>query len=131
VPASNTAPENATGDLVLLVSEHDVVVTGEEQHRRALAPHAPRPGHSPRVFAFALWPAPVARGKYAGKPGVEVWLNGARVGELTFRMAQRYGPVVEEVLRRGGRPGCLGRVENSPRGPQVVLRLPVSSPLRP
>ncbi|OLT11804.1 hypothetical protein BJF78_25940 [Pseudonocardia sp. CNS-139] len=39
-------------------------------------------------------------------------------------MAQRYGPLVVDVLRRGGRPACLALVRDGKRGLEMVLQLP-------
>jgi hypothetical protein len=61
-----------------------------------------------------------------------VLLDGRRVGELTHRMAQRYGQLVDRVLAGGSRPGCLARViEGRPAADgqrllEVKLRLPES-----
>ena len=57
-------------------------------------------------------------------PRLEARLDGQRVGELSSLMSQRYGPTVDSVLRRGGRPGCIGRVAQGKQGVEVELRLP-------
>ena len=64
-------------------------------------------------------------------PRLEARLDGQRVGELTALMSQRYGPTVDSVLRRGGRPGCIGRVALGKRGVEVELRLPAVNAVGP
>lgn len=60
----------------------------------------------------------------SGVPIIEVRLDGRRVGELTKLMSQRYGPQVDDVLRRGERPGAVALVVNGRRGVEMELRLP-------
>ena len=98
----------------MLDAERSVVVTGEELHQDVLCELAPERGRSRRV---AIELVPIG-------PRLEARLDGQRVGELTALMSQRYGPTVDGVLRRGGRPGCIGRVVQSKRGVGVELRLP-------
>ncbi|HWM57536.1 MAG TPA: hypothetical protein VNO83_06865 [Pseudonocardia sp.] len=129
-PLRQPTIENSSRGLVLLEDEHTVVVTGEEHHQDTLAWYAPHPNGEPRHVAAELRLAPIQHGRYAGRPGVEVLVEGRRVGELTHRMAQRYGPLLEEVLAAGERPGCLAKVINGRRGAdgqrriEVELRLP-------
>jgi hypothetical protein len=122
--APRPAPENPTHGLFYVPGDHEVAVTGEEHHQAALAPYAPRADGRARQVAVELVPAPIARGTHAGKPGIEVRLDGNRIGELTHLMAGRYGPLVADVWQRGGRPSCIGAVKQGERGLQVVLRLP-------
>lgn len=68
--------------------------------------------------------APISHGTHAGQRGIEALLDGRRVGELTLLMSQRYAPLVDGVLRGGGRPGCVGLVVHGRRGLEVELRLP-------
>jgi hypothetical protein len=99
-------PENAAHGLDLLDPDHEVVVTGEEDHQdvlRAWAPHA-----GPRRVAVELRPAPLRRGRHAGQPGLEALLDGRRIGELTQLMSVRYRSRVDEVLRRGRGPARSG-----------------------
>ena len=106
--------ENSTADLTMLDAERSVAVTGEEHHQDVLCVLAPERGHSRRV---AIELVPIG-------PRLEARLDGRRVGELSALMSQRYGPTVDGVLRRGGRPGCIGRVALGKRGVEVELRLP-------
>ncbi|HVH21006.1 MAG TPA: hypothetical protein VNA11_00975, partial [Pseudonocardia sp.] len=129
-PVRQPETENAISGLVLLDGDHTVVVTGEEDHQDTLAWCAPGPDGRPRQFAAELRFAPIRRGQHVGQRGIEVLLDGRRVGELTHRMAQRYGPLVDQVLAGSGRPGCLARVldgrpaANGQRLLEVKLRLP-------
>ena len=116
--------ENSAQGLTLLDPDHEVTVTKEEQHQPALLAYAPRGDGRARRVAVELCSFPITRGTHAGQRGIEVRLDGRRVGELTFRMAQRYGPIVQEILRRGGRPGCVALVDHGRRGLEVELRLP-------
>jgi hypothetical protein len=122
--APRSTPENPTHGLFYVPGDHEVVVTGEEHHQPVLQPYAPLADGRSRRVAVELVPAPVARGKHAGEPGIEVRLDGRRIGELTHLMAGRYTPLVADVLRRGGRPSCIGLVDHGKRGLQVVLLLP-------
>ncbi|MEJ3653696.1 excalibur calcium-binding domain-containing protein [Actinomycetes bacterium KLBMP 9759] len=116
--------ENSRVGLTLLESERTVVVTKEEFHQAALALYAPRPDGQPRHVAAELVFAPITYGAHAGERGIEVRLDGYRVGELTYAMSQRYAPMVEDVLRRGGRAGAEAHVRSDPRGLQIDLRMP-------
>ena len=116
-------PENAAHGLDLLDPDHEVVVTGEEDHQDVLRAWAPPAG--PRRIAVELRPAPLRRGRHAGQPGLEALLDGRRIGELTQLMSVRYRARVDEVLRRGGRPGAVGLVRHGRHGMvEVELRLP-------
>jgi hypothetical protein len=103
--------------LVLLAAQRTVTVTREEQHQAVLA------GRGGRVVV-ALAPCTISAGKYAGQRGIEVTLDGSRVGELTRLMAQRYLPMVDEAAARGHRVGCEALLRPDHRGMQVELRLP-------
>ena len=77
---------------------------------RGAPPGRPRRPHG--RMAVALQPATIATGKHAGQRGLEITLDGRRVGELTRLMAERYLPLVDEVAARGRRPAarrCCGR----------------------
>jgi hypothetical protein len=108
---------NSPGDLVLLAPERTVTVTREQHHQDVLATRGGR-------MAVGLRPRTIAAGKYAGERGIEVTLDGRRVGELTRLMAQRYLPMVDEVAARGRRAGCEAVLRRDHRGVQVELRLP-------
>jgi hypothetical protein len=116
-PAPDCVLVNSPGDLVLLAAERTVTVTREEHHQDVLA------GRGGRV-AVALQPCAIAGGKYAGQRGIEVTLDGRRVGELTRLMAERYLPMVDGIAGRGGRAGCEALLRPDRRGVQVELRLP-------
>lgn len=131
-PAATCLPGNSAAGLTLLPPAKAVTVTREEDHQDVLAR---RRG---RVIA-ELVPAPITAGTHAGQDGIEVRIDGRRVGELTRRMAQRYGPQVAAITTRGGRAGCEALVRHGERGAQVELRLPaedaespdLTEPLRP
>ena len=114
--------ESSSG-LTLLDPDHEVVVTGEEDHQDVL--RAFTPIDRPRRVAAELRFAPLRRGRQVGQHGIEVLLDGRRIGELTQLMSVRYGGHVDAVLRRGERPGAVGLVRNGRRGlVEVELRLP-------
>ena len=111
------------GDLVLLAAERTVTVTREEHHQDVLA------GRTGPTIA-ELRPCTITAGKHAGQDGLEVVLDGRRVGELTRLMAQRYRPMVDEVRSRGYRAGCEAVLAADARGIQVELRLPSATERR-
>ena len=92
-------------------------MTREEHHQDVLAART-----GPVVAE--LRPCTITAGKHAGQDGLEVLLDGRRVGELTRLMAQRYRPMVDEVRARGYRAGCEAELRDDARGVQVELRLP-------
>lgn len=105
----------------MLDPEQKVVVTGEEHHQPALAPWAPRPGGRARRVAVELGFVAGTRGRRV----IEVRLDGRRVGTLTALMSERYGPHVDEILRRRERPGCVAMVVRGRRGlVEMELHLP-------
>jgi hypothetical protein len=111
------------GELVLLAAERTVTVTREEHHQDVLAGRA-----GPTIAE--LRPCTITAGKHAGQDGLEVVLDGRRVGELTRLMAQRYRPMVDEVRSRGYRAGCEAVLAADSRGIQVELRLPSATERR-
>ncbi|MFD1046950.1 hypothetical protein ACFQ1S_16060 [Kibdelosporangium lantanae] len=115
--------ENSTAGLFMLKAEVSVTVTREEHHQLALTRY-PVSGNAVRHLAVELAWCTVGFGKYKGEQAVEVRLDGQRVGELTYAMSQRYGPVVDAALDRGGRPGCEAIVHVGKRGIEVELMLP-------
>jgi hypothetical protein len=115
--------ENSTAGLVMVAAEVAVTVTGEERHQNVLAHYIPVPGRERRVAVELAW-CVVSTGKYKGKRAIEVRLDGARVGELTYLMSQRYAPVVTSVNAHNGRAGCEAVIERDARGLQLTLRLP-------
>ena len=104
-------------DLVLLAAERTVTVTREEHHQDVLS------GRTGRAVV-ELRPCTIGSGKHAGQDGLEVVLDGRRVGELTRLMAQRYRPMVDHLTARGYRAGCEAFLQEDARGTQVELRLP-------
>ncbi|MBW0136553.1 hypothetical protein [Pseudonocardia abyssalis] len=117
--------ENSTQGLTLLDASHTVVVVGEEHHQPVLAPWAPFGDEQPRRVAVELRPAPITLGADAGRPGVEVLLDGWRVGELAPLMAERYLPHVHDLLSLGGRPAAVALVAHGPHGDlEIELQLP-------
>ena len=106
----------------MLDGDRKVVVTGEEHHQDVLWAYTPQAGRARRV-AVELVPT--------GEQRIEARLDGRRVGELTALMSQRYGRIVDDVQRHGGRVGCLGLVVAGKRGIEVELRLPTVGPGRP
>src|SRR5262245_33485999 len=115
--------ENSTAGLVMVTGDTAVTVTREEHHQNALARYAPAPGGERRVAVELTW-CVIASGKYKGKHAVEVRLDGRRVGELTYLMSQRYGPLVTKVNAHNGRAGCEAVIERDARGLQLTLHLP-------
>ena len=116
VPAPRSAP-------VLLEGRRSVTVTREERHQDVLA------GYGGRTVAD-LGFCTIDAGKYRGGRAVEVRLDGRRVGELTFRMSERYGHLVEAILAGGRVPTCAAEVSRDHRGIQIELLLPDESDLR-
>lgn len=92
----------------MLDAERSVVVAGDAHLHDVLRDH-------PARVTIELVPV---------GPRLEARLDGVRVGELTALMSLRYGPTVDGVLRRGERPGCVGRVVRGKHGVEVELRLP-------
>ncbi|MEU6644734.1 excalibur calcium-binding domain-containing protein [Saccharomonospora sp. NPDC046836] len=115
--------ENSSSGLVMLRSEVTVVVTREEHHQPALARYAVPPGGQRRVAVELGW-CVIGSGKYRGESAIEVRLDGVRIGELTFAMSQRYGPLLAQVSAQSGRAGCEALIQEGRNGLEAVLRLP-------
>ncbi len=97
---------NTAGGLILLRGERQVTVTGEEHHQEALLELANHGRSSGTMSMFAeLTTCEIAKGKYRGQPGVEVLIDGVRVGELTKLQSDRYLVHVQQLLTQGQRPG--------------------------
>lgn len=80
-------PSPATGNEPTLIGGASVTVTGEEAHQDVLAAFN---GHG-RVVA-----------EQGGEQGIiTVWLNRQRVGQLTAKTGQRYGPLLAMVHASG------------------------------
>lgn len=116
--------ENSTQGLTLLDAAHTVVVTGVEHHQPALAAWAPFGDGRPRQVAVELRRTAITHGPDAGRRGMEVLLDGRRVGELPHAMAERYAPFVDDLTAHGGRPAAVGLVARDPRGLEMELQLP-------
>jgi len=76
-----------------LAGGHAVTVTREEHHHEVLRRHAVGPTTAELGFCT------IGSGRYRGRRAIEVRLAGARVGELTFRMSERYAGLVRSVQR--------------------------------
>ena len=92
----------------MLDAERSVVVAGDEHLQDVLRDH-------PARVTIELVPVGAR---------LEARLDGLPVGELSALMSLRYAPTVDGVLRRGERPGCVGRVVRGKHGVEVELRLP-------
>lgn len=113
---------NLAEDLEILAGERDVTVTGEEDHQTVLR-EVLGPRRAASVFA-SFAPCTITKGKYAGQDGLEVRLNGQRVGELTAAMSDRYGALVRALADAGKRPGCEAVIRGGDNGCEVSLRMP-------
>ena len=113
--------ENLLDDREPLPADRDVTVTKEEHHQDVLAEF--HMGSTTRVVA-SLRSSTVSSGKYAGQYGIEVVLDGRRVGELTAAMSSRYRDVIADAELRGGPVLCEAVVTHGSRGFQIDLRLP-------
>lgn len=116
--------ENSAAGLVMVPGDVTVTITGEEHHQEALARYDVPAGVSRHVAVHLAW-CMIARGRHRGERGIEVRLDGQRVGELTFLMSRRYAPVLMHVESGGGATGCPATVQRGPNGlPQIVVRMP-------
>lgn len=118
-------PLNSPAGLDVLVAERQVTVTGEEHHQGVLTEVAARGRGAARLPLYAsLHRCAIGKGKHAGRVGLEVRVDGRRVGELTKLQADRYGGTVEAADERGAVAGCEARLMWSDKGWQVELMLP-------
>jgi hypothetical protein len=118
-------PVNSADGLELLAAERQVTVTGEEGHQDVLAGLAAQARGAERLPVFAsLHRCTVGKGKYAGQDGIEVRIDGSRVGELTKLQSDRYLPTVATAEERAGPVGCEASLTWSEKGWQVELQLP-------
>ena len=108
----------------MLPPDRDVTVTREQYHQAALSPYSPRTRGHRRSVAVELGVCRIGSGKYAGGRGIEVRLDGRRIGELTHNMSERYLPLVDHIIANSGRPGCEAVIRQGDRGIEVELRLP-------
>lgn len=111
--------------LELLPAEWLVTVADEERHQDVLAGLAQR-GRDAEVMPVcaSLVPCEIARGKHAGKLGLEVRVEDQRVGALTKLQADRYLPFVQQVAAAGRRAGCEAELSREPKGWHLSLLLP-------
>ena len=100
-----------------------VTVTREEDHQAVLGRYPL--GRATVELGFCV----VGEGRYRGERAVEVLLGGERVGELTFRMSERYAALVGAVRAAGGVPRCAATLTAGARGRQVELLLPAPEQL--
>jgi hypothetical protein len=121
--AEDLIVENLTDDIELAEPARLVTVTREEDHQDVLAAFGPGARPCTRVAA-TLRSSTVTRGKYRGAYGIEVLLDGRRVGELTAAMSNRYRDLVVASETHGGRLACEALVTHGERGFQIDLRLP-------
>lgn len=118
-------PLNSADTLELLAPERQVTVTGEDGHQDVLAELAARGRGAERLPVFAsLHRCTVSRGKYAGQGGIEVRIDGSRVGELTKLQADRYLPIVASAEEAGRPAGCEASLTWGDKGWQVEVQLP-------
>lgn len=117
--------ENHLGDTDLLDPARPVTVTKEENHQAVLSRY-----HSPsRAFtrvAAQLVSSTVSGGKHKGTYGIEVRLDGDRVGELTAAMSARYQQLVVAAVKQSGHTDCEALITHGTRGFQIDLRLPAT-----
>ncbi len=125
-PPDRLLPLNAADGLNLLRGERQITVTGEENHQQALLELAKRGRGAEKMSLFAeLTTCEIAKGKHRGETGVEVLIDGVRVGELTKLQSDRYLGQVQRILARGQRPGCDATLRHADgKGWQVELQLP-------
>lgn len=120
--------ENSAAGLVMVPGEVTVTVTGEQHHQDVLSRYAVPDGVTRHVAVNLTW-CMIAGGKHRGQRGIEVRLDGYRVGELTFLMSQRYAPVLMHVESGGGSTGCAAFVQRGVNGLlQISLRMPREIP---
>jgi hypothetical protein len=110
--------------LAVLEPRRTILVTQVEDHQDILAPHAPVDSERHDVLVELAF-CTVSAGMYAGSRGIEVRLDGYRVGELTPTMSHRYAELLEQVYAAGQQPGAEAVVKHGPRGVEMQLRLPV------
>jgi hypothetical protein len=106
-----------------LRGEVSCTVVGEEHHQDRLRTWLN--GGAPSLVVVArLGRCTITSGKYAGRIAVEVLIGGARIGQLTHAMTERYLPLLEAVERCCAVPTAEALLTDGPRGVQVALRLP-------
>ncbi|MCW0215441.1 MAG: hypothetical protein OJJ54_18960 [Pseudonocardia sp.] len=109
--------------LAVLEPRRTIIVTQVEDHQDILADHAPV-GSERREVLVELTFCTVSAGMYVGSRGIEVRLDGYRVGELTPTMSHRYAELLEQVYAAGQQPGAEAVLKHGTRGLELQLRLP-------
>ncbi len=121
------ARTRSTTGLHLLDAQTRVVLTGTPYHQDSLVWYTPPDGGPPSQVVVELVPALLWSGDQAGWWGIEVRIDGYRVGELTHPEAGWYWPTVDRMLRAGRRPGAEAHVVIGETGLlEVELYLPVA-----
>jgi hypothetical protein len=121
------ARARSTTGLHLLDAQTRVVPTGTPYHQDSLVWYTPPEDGPPSQVVVELVPALLWSGHQAGWWGIEVRIDGSRVGELTHPEAGWYWPTVDRMLRGGRRPGAEAHVVLGETGLlEVELYLPVA-----
>ncbi|WP_459716275.1 hypothetical protein [Actinophytocola sp. KF-1] len=111
--------ENPTPGLSMVPGDVPVPVTRDKQYRPVLSRYPVAPGGERRVAVELAW-CVITSGRYEGERGIEVRVDGHRVGELTDVMARRYAPLLEQ----GTRVGCETTVTRDEHGLRLTVHLP-------
>lgn len=120
------ARTRSTAGLQLLDAQTRVGLTGTPYHQDSLLWYTPSDDGPPSQVVVELVPALLWSGDQAGWWGIEVRIDGYRVGELTHPEAGWYWPTVDRMLRTGRRPGAEAHVVIGETGLlEVELYLPV------
>jgi hypothetical protein len=121
------ARTRSTTGLHLLDAQTRVVLTGTPYHQDSLVWYTPPDDGPPSQVVAELVPALLWSGDQAGWWGIEVRIDGYRVGELTHPEAGWYWPTVDRMLAAGRRPGAEAHVVIGETGLlEVELYLPVA-----
>lgn len=111
------------GGLAPLPPSRRVAITGEEAHQDVLERYGPLGEAATTVFGTFAW-FEVTKGKHAGNRGIEVRIDGSRVGALTPAMTTRYQPLLGAALDVGRSPWAEVRVF-AEKGLSAEVFLPV------
>lgn len=71
-----------------------------------------------------LHPVTIESGRHAGEPGVEVRLEGQRIGEFSAAVGARYRPVVDAAAEVSKTPLARARLRDDERGIELDVLLP-------
>ncbi|WP_146060480.1 HIRAN domain-containing protein [Amycolatopsis sp. CA-128772] len=113
-----------TGSEVLLQNDWSCTVTKEEEHQDALRAFAPKGKQDFREVVASLGFCSIRSGKHEGQRAIEVRLGGRPVGQLTHAMTQRYGELVEDLLKKDLTVTCEAYTTRTAKGVEVELRMP-------